>query len=531
MEVVAGTSDPDARPFAEVPASPFRSILFDRPDTDAPNDDRHAPDFFADLHLDEIVGSITAGRDIYALKPFFYAPVRSVATILYRQEVFRDLEDETLIRVVRSFAEKMRAMRERIGRETKVHYALEKERWFLDAADVYCVGVRDLTNDLTLREPHSRGLIAFRDYLATYKESAEFISLEQETQHVKERLGGIVYRLQMSGDRIRVSRYASEPDYSAEILRAFERFKQGAVDEYRFEISSGPEMNHVEAAILERVARLYPEAFASLDEYCARNREYLDPTIGRFDRELQFYVAYLEYMEHFRAGGLSFCYPQVASRSKETCAADVYDLALAERLLREKVPVVTNDFHLDDPERVLVVSGPNQGGKTTLARTVGQLHHLAAIGCPVPGSDARLFLVDRIFAHFEREEHLQNLSGKLEDDLRRIHAILEQATSDSLLIMNESFGSTTLGDALFLSREVLRLIIERDVLCACVTFLDELASLGPTTVSMVSTIDPADPAIRTFKIVRRPADGLAYAAAIAQKHGLTYERVKARVAP
>ena len=63
-----------------------------------------------------------------------------------------------------------------------------------------------------------------------------------------------------------------------------------------------------------------------------------------------------------------------------------------------------------------------------------------------------------------------------------------------------------------------------------VTFIDELASLGEGTVSMMSSVVPDDPAVRTFKVVRKPADGLAYASALADKYGLDTVSLRRRLA-
>lgn len=527
VENYAGTRDEPERVFNTRQTS-FCGILFDGDDPFDEKQTSEEPDFFRDLNLDQVVESVTAGRDEYDLKPFFHTRLTSLAQIAYRHEVMRDLENECLFQAMAAFSIQMRLMRQHVESAQELYYKYQQKGWFLDAIAIYCEAVQNLLNDLRQGNPSSRGLQMFREYLAQYIESDRFKTLLQETKNLKSDLDRIRYTVHLKGDCVTVRNYDSEIDYSVAVEETFARFKRGSPKDYQVKFRDNG-MDHVEARILELVGQLNPEVFRTLDDYCAKNRDYLEEPIAKFDREIQFYVSWLEHTAKFKNASLEFCYPQCSDSSKEICNSNGFDLALAGKLLAENAQIVCNDFFLRGDERIIVVTGPNQGGKTTFARMFGQLHYLAALGCTVPGTDARLFLFGQLFTHFEREEDISTLQGKLQNDLIRIHHILGEADSNSIIVINEIFSSTTFKDAAFLGRKVIEEISRLDALCVCVTFLDELSTLNVKTVSGVATVALYDPMVRTHRIERKPADGLSHALAIARKYRLTSELLKKRI--
>lgn len=504
----------------------FVSIL--EPDG-VPSETASPPVSFPDLNLDQVIAAITAPKEPYALPPIFYAPLESPEAIHFRQAVMRDVERPEVLSALKDFASKMRSVRIHLHGVQESYHEPAKRAWFLDAVDAYCDGTCALDRGLDDAGLRSVGMRSFREYLAQYVGTSGFKDLHTELAELRSALAAIRYGLSIRGNAIAVRPIGDTVDYALEVVDTFERFRQGDVQDYTVKLPEGLGMSYVEAQIVAFVAKLYPEPFARLERFYQQHQDFTDPTIVRFDREVQFYVAYVDYMAPFKEHGLPFCYPEVATDNKNIWASGAYDLALAGKLADENRPIVCNDFQVADPERILVVTGPNQGGKTTFARMFGQLHYLASLGCPVPAQEARLLLYDQIFTHFEREEHVAERVGKLQDDLLRVHEILSRATSRSVILLNEIFSSTSFEDAAFLAQRVLEAVREMGALCVVVTFIDEPASLSEEVVSLVGTVLPDRPDIRTYRIVRRAADGLAYAIALAEKHRLTKEQLKERI--
>jgi DNA mismatch repair protein MutS len=505
----------------------FHSILFEYIVNEESEENYRMPDFFIDLNMDQIIKEVLQGREEYKLDPFFYRNLTDVSAINYRLAVMKDLENPNLLNSIVIYSLEMKKVREFVGFSQNLHNKYQREKWLLDGASIYCNAILNLYQALSSMDLNSKGLKLFNDWLTKYINSDYYILLSTETTVLQKEIGSIKYSIQVESDKVVINSDDNENDYCALINSTFEVLNEVAFS-YQINFLSGLEMCSLETQILEIVRKMNIATFNKLDTYAEKHSCFLDNTIKAFDREIQFYISYLEYMRKLKQKGLNFAYPDVSDK-KNINILGGYDLALGYKLLDSTTNIVCNDFYLDKEERICILTGPNQGGKTTFARAFGQIQFLASIGCPVPCQKADLFIFDNLFTHFSLEENLSTNAGRLKEELTRLNQVLKKATTDSIIIINELFATTTSHDAYTMGKRILDHFFALDCICLYVTHIYELTLINTKTVSLVATVDLAEGSVRTYKITRKAADGVAYANSIVEKYNLTYSQIKERI--
>ncbi|WP_052357836.1 MutS-related protein [Leifsonia aquatica] len=429
------------------------------------------PGCFPDLGLDHIVTDVL-GDDPLELAPVFWT-VADAATVEYRHGVFADLDTPEVIAACRTFVTGMAAVRESLGLARRLRYPRQAQRVLLDAARRYAGVVSSAADDLNTCSLRSEALRTAAQVLAEYVDSEPFTRLSMDTMSITAQLDAVKYDFHIQGGSVTVLADASGTDQSAAVTAGFARFKQTDAGSHRTRFVDTLEMNRVEAGVPDLVAEVFPSAFQALERFVDEHAGFLPTTVARYERGLHLYLSVLDHLKAAAGTTLSTCLPELTT-DRSVQVVDGYDLQLAAQP-KTRASIVPNEIRLAPGEQFLVVTGANQGGKSTFARVFGQLHWMAALGFPVAARTARLARFDLLLTHFERQEDLALLRGRLEDDLIRVRDILERVTSDSIVIANELFSSITAQDALSLNERVLHALLEARAIGVTVTFLDELA--------------------------------------------------------
>ncbi|MGV8979144.1 MAG: MutS-related protein [Cellulomonas sp.] len=187
--------------------------------------------------------------------------------------------------------------------------------------------------------------------------------------------------------------------------------------------------------------------------------------------ELAFYRGCLNLTAALDATGGHWCLPVPVDGDHQLRCTGIYDPCLA---LRTRSRVVTNDLEIGG-QHLLVISGANHGGKSTLLRTLGVAHLMAQAGMPVAADTCTLSLVRDVHTHWAREEDAGLRRGKLDEELERLSEIIGRVHPGSLVLSNESLSSTNESEGAAIALDVFRALADGGVLVYLVTHLYDLS--------------------------------------------------------
>jgi len=257
------------------------------------------------------------------------------------------------------------------------------------------------------------------------------------------------------------------------------------------------------------------------------------PFVAMLD-DIRFLTAGASFILQMRELGFSMCRPQIASMEEKVCdLSEVYNPMLALRGVEKTI--VSNSFCLDENGRFFLVTGPNHGGKSIFAYSVGMSQALFQLGLFVPAKSAHMSPVSGIYTHFPASDKDNYGKGRLESECARLSAIMKQLTETDMLLMDESFSSTSGLEAGYIASEVLTGI---GVIGCCGLFVTHIHDL-PLKVAefnahprnkgkidnLVAQMESRENGVRSYRVLRTTPDGLSYARDIAMRYGLDLEDI------
>lgn len=263
--------------------------------------------------------------------------------------------------------------------------------------------------------------------------------------------------------------------------------------------------------------------------YCENTALFL----GLLD-DIRFLTAGVGFILEMKNKGFPMCKPVVANMEEKKCELEqVYNPALARESVEEII--VSNSFSFDEKGRFYLVTGPNHGGKSIFAYSIGMTQALFQLGLYVPAERACISPVSGIFTHFPTSDENNYGKGRLESECARLGDIMKKLSDTDMLLMDESFSSTSGLEAGYIASEVLTGIGVIGCGGIFVTHIHDLPQQVETYNSypgnkgkidnLVALMEDKESGTRSYKVLRTTPDGLSYAKDIASRYGLDLEGI------
>ncbi len=552
-------------------SSPDLSLLWPPGSNTTPHGERLSASAQRDLSLGPVLDALSAGYARAAdLQELLATLSTDPAVIRYRQDVFEDLLDAPgLASRFEAFLPKANALDRYVYFPSRDQTPLHEVIWRIGQLELYveCVQILYATCESARAEIRSAGLRRLRDMITGLHDDPQFDQLARTLPDLAAPVRGAVSvtigvnlddhlrpvqatLLAVNKERFHGASFSligallgrTDPQGEWEGLAQLHAMPRPTAATSSLGLDN-PLLHPLFRDLADVLKQVTKPVAAALERYQRINVRFLD----RLRTDLAFYLGAARLIERLRRSGLPVCKPELASLDERICDLDdAYNLYFALRLIGADGPrdvreaMVLNEVRFGPDGRILILTGPNRGGKTTYTQAVGLIQVMAQAGLYVPGSRARISPVDAIYTHFPVEENPQAEAGRLGEEAQRLGVMFERATRYSLVLLNESLATTSPGEGLYLARDVVRALRLLGARAIYATHLHELAadldelnrstpgdSAASSLVARVIEVSETGNGLRqTYKIEPGPPIGKSYAREIASRYGISFEQLR-----
>jgi MutS domain V len=188
--------------------------------------------------------------------------------------------------------------------------------------------------------------------------------------------------------------------------------------------------------------------------------------------ELAFYVACLNLHGRLAAKKEPVCFPTlVHAGERQHRFSGLFDVCLSLHVAERVVGNTTNA----DGKSLIIVTGANQGGKSSFLRSIGLAQLMMQCGMFVGAETFRAEVCSCLFTHYKREEDPTMKSGKFDEELARMSEIVDHVAANSIVLFNESFAATNEREGAEIAKQIVRALLEKRIKIFYVTHLYEFA--------------------------------------------------------
>ena len=482
------------------------------------------------------------------------------AVIAYRNETFADMLanptlTETLQRLVPVLQDitELRRLESDSGGEDTASYlsSMTEIELYITCVDILHRGMSQVRDNL--RGTAFRRLcdcvteLAESDYYAELNKKLN--ELTQRVREIKSVTIGVNLDAQLRPAQAGVLSINAQPFKSGEVLEKILRlnFKDDAYTCIANLVPFGKKQSENQKTALAlafnaAINDVYRSSLRSwkkiVQSYVLENTDFL---LGLMP-EIEFIVKGTRLQETLKARGCPLCAPVLCPMEARIFRAEgLYNPAVALKL-PEGETIVPNSIAFDStPENAMiyVLTGPNRGGKSVITCAIGLCQVMLQLGMYLPAASCEISPADGIYTHFPTGADDTIDKGRLGEECARLGEIFDAVTGDSLVLLDESLSSTGSYEASYIAAEVLAGLSQVGCRCLFSTHLHELAaevdrinaqsaaSGGVRIDTLVAGIEGEGK--RSFIISRAKPDGRSYARDIAERYGLTYDKIMEKI--